>query len=432
MVKKTIICILIVFLFFSIGCWNRKEPEDLALVIAVGFDIQENGDLEVIVRVADPQAQVGGEGGGGGNNEKNVLVFSATGRTAFEAAKNLASNVSREINFTHIGTILISEELARGGIHHILDFMDRERQFRLLSRPLIVDGDVRELMEIDFPLEEIGGRVVRQQLETVGEQRATARVMTIRELYIVLTQPGWDLFLPRAMILLKEEEAEEEREAAEAEEEEDEAEGAEAEEEAGEVLENEPLHISGMAVFKRDKMVGWANQKETRGFNWATNDINRVIYVLKSSVDDSRPTIDILPTEEDLITVEIFQGSTNRKARVDGKKVVITLHVKADGRIQETTEDADWLASESEFTKSLNRRLAQAIRNDIEAALDKMQKELKVDTFGFGNLLYKTLPQEWKRLEDHWDEIYPEVEVEIFVDATVRRTGLIKNPLKIR
>ncbi len=392
----SLLFLLLLLLFLLPGCWNRREPEELALVLAAGFDLeQESGDFKIIAQIANPLG-MGGEGpeAGGGGDQDATWVVAAMGETPFEAARNLITKSSREINFTHTAVIVFSEEISRDGLHQLLDFLDRERQFRLVAHPLVVDGDIRKAMETHFPLEEVGAVALVRHMRTTSEDRAVTRDLFLRDLYNTFTQPGWEVTIPRLHLITTEE---------------------------GDLVEEASVEISGLAVFFKDRMVGWLNEKESRGLNWVISDISRAVYVLKSPTDSRRPS-----------TVEIFQASSTMKARVEGDQVTIALEIMADGRLQETHTEEEWLSAESELTLSLDRRLAQAIRNDVNLVLETAQQDLKSDIFGFGNLIYRTLPKEWARLEGRWDEIFPQVQVEISVDANVRRTGLTKDPITIR
>ncbi len=108
----------------------------------------------------------------------------------------------------------------------------------------------------------------------------------------------------------------------------------------------------------------------------------------------------------------------------------IRIKVEVSGRLADQVS-AEGFDLKDKKIDSLNRRMAQVVCNDIEIALHKAQ-ELNSDVFGFGNLIYRKLPQEWKRLEGRWDEIFPTLPVEIEVNATVRRAGMIREPIKAR
>ncbi|HOL15325.1 MAG TPA: hypothetical protein PLZ49_03915, partial [Bacillota bacterium] len=118
------------------GCWNRREPELLGIVLAVGFDYdQERGLYQVFAQLANPIALggAGGDGGGGGGagGKKPFWTVDAKGRTPFEAIRNLIEVSSRELFWAHCRVVLFSENLARRGLKDIFDLFERERQFRL-------------------------------------------------------------------------------------------------------------------------------------------------------------------------------------------------------------------------------------------------------------------------------------------------------------
>jgi spore germination protein KC len=72
--------------------------------------------------------------------------------------RKLTEGVSREFFWAHNRISLLSEEVARKGIYPIMDMVERERQLRTSGHVVIVDGDVKKLMEAEFPLEETGAR----------------------------------------------------------------------------------------------------------------------------------------------------------------------------------------------------------------------------------------------------------------------------------
>jgi len=116
------------------------------------------------------------------------------------------------------------------------------------------------------------------------------------------------------------------------------------------------------------------------------------------------------------------------KLHSDEENWRIELKVNIDGRIQEFSGPGE-LDTESELTRSLERRAAATVRNQIEEMLSRSQ-ELKADVCGFGNLVYRKNPQLWQKLGPAWDdEIFPGLKVDLQVKFKILRTGLIKPPL---
>jgi len=62
-------------------------------------------------------------------------------------------------------------------------------------------------------------------------------------------------------------------------------------------------------------------------------------------------------------------------------------------------------------------------------ALEKAQDEYSSDIFGFGMQVHKYHPQYWKKAQDEWDRIFSRLPADIQVDAKIRRTGIIINPV---
>jgi spore germination protein KC len=78
--------------------------------------------------------------------------------------------------------------------------------------------------------------------------------------------------------------------------------------------------------------------------------------------------------------------------------------------------------------KVLARRETAVIRGEIGAALAKAQ-ELKTDIFGFGELIHRSNRQEWRKMKDQWDQIFPRLQVEMDIRCVIHSVGLIIPPL---
>jgi spore germination protein KC len=394
-----VLSLILIFMILSLptGCWDRHEPDVLGIITMAAFDIdRDSGLLRVGVQLANPLA--GGtaqkQQGGGVSDRSPIWVVEATGHTVFEAVKNLELLSTRKLLWTHIETMLFSEELAKRGIRPVLDFVDRERQVRLIARPFVVQGDINRLLEAEFPLEQFGGSaLIKQFLSIQLELSVVPEVDSMRVLFHHLAMPGLELILPRAVVLEKENNPPKSSKI-------------------------NPVLISGAAVFRGERLVGFLDNKETTGYLWVTGNARRAPLVLKCP-----------GSEDELLTVEVFESKTELRPEIKGDKVRFKLFVRAEGRIQDFA--CPELPVEEAFINSLNRRMAAVIRNEIEMSLEKA-RELGADVFGLGNIIYRMKPQEWERLEGKWKEIFPEVMVDIEVEAIIRRPGLIVEPVKIR
>ena len=64
--------------------------------------------------------------------------------------------------------------------------------------------------------------------------------------------------------------------------------------------------------------------------------------------------------------------------------------------------------------------------------LEKAQKEYNSDIFGFGMLIWRKYPKEWKDYyKNMWNEIFPNLDVAVHVRSTLLRGGLSTRSIKI-
>ncbi|MGK3723555.1 Ger(x)C family spore germination C-terminal domain-containing protein, partial [Priestia megaterium] len=72
----------------------------------------------------------------------------------------------------------------------------------------------------------------------------------------------------------------------------------------------------------------------------------------------------------------------------------------------------------------IEQALRKEIKKELQKAIEHAQKD-KADIFGFGEVVHRTRPNQWKKLEPEWSNLYfPKLNVDITVEAYVRRAGL--------
>lgn len=394
-IPRRLLLVFLLLTLFLTGCWNRRDPELLGLVIATGFDLDpETGLYRIIAQVANPLV-IGGQdtGSRGGDEKKPFWVVEAHGHTPFEARQNLALKTTRELFWAHNSILALGENLARNGITPVLDLFERERQFRLIARPMVVDGDLRSLFEAEFPLEETSGQGLRRQIVTTMFERTNFPVQETRDLIATLASPGFEMMIGRV----------EERA---------------ARGNSGGTGATNPAKLSGGAAFVGDKMVGWIEEREIAGWNWIWGRAYRASLVVMSPVD-RRPLV-----------VETYRSRAKMTLQVEGNKVTIHIQIETLGKVQDQPSSAD-LLTKKENLASLERRAATVIKNEVEMVVKRAQ-ELNSDFLGFGNLIYRKLPREWERLEPRWREIFPNVNITVDVRVAIRSPGRVTSAPTIR
>jgi spore germination protein KC len=389
------------------GCWNRRELEDIAFVTAAAIDqAVEPGKIQLTVHIAKPfaLAQVGASSA---VDEKSTWTEASTGYTSFDAVRNFLSKTPRRLYWAHNRVIILGEEFARGGIASYLDFYTRESERRLDVVLFVVKGQRgADMLNAQYGLETYADRGCCGILETAQEGLSTVVRTNLNKFQQMLATPGWEPTASRIELVPLTEDG---------------LETARATNRINLKRDEITLTISnvGAAVFKDAHLVGWLDGIETRGLNWVLGDVRSGIVVVKSPI----------PTAE-YFGLEIISSSRKITPQVIAGRPSIKLEVHCNAGLGDAKGFVN-IPVEPNLWLELRRRLAEAIRNEVQRALDKAQKEFNSDIFGFGAAFYRNLPAIWRELEADWDEHFPHLPVDIEVKARLLLPGLTQRGFRI-
>lgn len=374
---------LVMFLcstFSLTGCWNKREIDEIAIVTGVGIDQAQEPDKVMITAQIIKPADIAPPGSGGGSNEKPYLNITQTGEMCFEIFRRFTQVINRRLYLSHNEVIIFGDELARNGVQGCVDLLFRDAEPRLTAWVLVAKGEAREVFDTVAELEKIPALNISQLIKA---QASTSEFMAV----------NLSLFFQRLMSKTT-------------------APLASLIEVQGEGKEKK-ARLVGTAVFKHDQMVGHLTLTESRGLLWVINEIKSGIIVAES------------PKGKGKVSLEILRAKGKIIPGLKGGKPCFTVEVKEEGNLGEQ-EGEQFLAIPGAW-EALEKKQAEVIRREILAALQKAQS-LKVDIFGFGEAFYRKYPDLWKELESDWDEIFPQVEVQIAVEAKLRQSGMITKP----
>ncbi|WP_078410174.1 Ger(x)C family spore germination protein [Priestia abyssalis] len=381
------------------GCWDRAELQDLDIVSAIGID--EGGDdvenrYRVTVQIMNEGQIAGAAGQGGGKAEMApVTTYSAAGSTVAEALRKIAPKSPQELFFPHVQLMVIGEELARNkGIQDLFDWIERDAQFRTLFPILIVrDNTAKTLLQIATPLEAVPAAKIVGGLEATkkiwGEYASTRADQVIQQL------SGEGANLTGIQIIG------------------DPMEGNKLTN-VQQISPNTDIEVKGLAIFKKGKLKKWLEGDAARGATWINNEVTKTVMNLDCE------------KKKKGIAVDLMRSNTKMKAEIKNQKPVIHLTVRSEGHISEVHCPTD--LDKHETIEQLEKQMKKEIKEEIRMAVDAA-KEQKSDIFRFGETVNREDPKLWKRIKKNWDdEIFPETEVKINVQAFIRRSGLRTKP----
>lgn len=390
---------ILIWLFLLIlvtGCTTgKREINHLALVMGVGLDQveTEEGEKQVqitaqVVRPADARGQTGSPSGQTG---EPVWSITATGESIFDAIRNLGSFSSRNIFWAHTSVIAINEDLAKEGIHDIIDFFSRNPELRMRTWVTVTPNKASELISTMTSLEVIPAESVSNLFKFSPITRAAPRTQML-DLLSAYLRIGGHPYLAR--LELKPTSI------------------SNKTPDKGATINS--VSLAGTAVFKNDKMIGTLSSKETRA--------------LLLFIEDIQSGVVVLPCENDELSFELKHDTVSVTPYYKNKKVEFNLDIQTNVRLVEAGCPVNF--ENTKRVEELEKDLEKELKADIKAMLNKVQKEFGVDILEAANTFNNKYPSEWKEIKDDWDTYFKDAKYNITIDAHLDSGVLLYPPTK--
>ncbi|GAB6933557.1 hypothetical protein JCM14719A_19100 [Calditerricola satsumensis] len=276
--------------------------------------------------------------------------------------------------------IVIGERLARESIVPHIDFFARYPRTRLHAYVFVSKGNAAQVLSHIPPLERNAADAMRELAKfRIGKST------TMKELLQMLHTEGQSALVPWI------------------------------EETATDGKQGDAtlLRLDGVAILKNGKMIGYANDRLTRGILWVRNEIETATITTRVNHDGR-------------VSMVQLKARTTMRPSVQNGKWKLTLDIVTDADVVQNETHLN--VTDPNVAKMLERKAEEEIETRIREALSLVQKRMKADVFGIGEAFRRAYPHEWQRVKRRWDEIFPTVDVTVRVKAYVRRSGMINIP----
>lgn len=376
--KRLIIVLLISFMSIInfTGCKDTIEIEKLAIILAIGFDLDSNNNYEVSIEITDSNTLT--------SQNKKTVSYCAKGETVFKAIDNIYKNIGQRFNYSHIQYIVIGDNVARKGIASIIDFSLRYNQIRPNIPFLVTKEKARDIVEAKISTNTIPSMSITDLLNL---QKDRGETVFTTNLDFVNSIAHGSKSTTCGLINI----------------------------DRHKLDKNINYSLSGAAVFKKDKLVGYLSTRETVGLNWIRGDINRYIVMIEYPKDYK-------------ISLDVTESSEKTNLYIDkDNKVNIILNVKLKSSIREMTGMINPNKNPS-IMDLLSEKQNEVIYQDVSLVINKAQKNLNIDIFDFGNIMMKKYPNQWDYMEKDWNNTFKNINIDINIDSRVNKTGVLSKP----
>lgn len=395
-VKLVIILIIISIIFTS--CASSRELNKLAIVTATALDI-ENGKILLTNEVVIPSATEPGS-----PVEDKVMYIQSAGDTIFEAFRHALLELDRKLYLSHNMVLVFGEEFAKRGIGDYLDFYTNDAEPRETSYMTVAKGDKGyNLLGINAGLANSSGDYIKGLIENF-ENNPKSKKTTVYEYFKYF----YGFKTPVLGVIRK-------------------VEKIEINKKDGENTPSKTtLDVTGGTVFRGDKLIGYYTGDEMFGSSFMNNEIKGGLIVFHTP-DEFIDYKNLVATSGEFASMEIISSRTKKDINLIDGQFHLDISVRLKGAIGEELQGIE--LTEIDTKNAIQKACSEKVEEYIRLAMDKAQKDFKIDNFQIKKLIYIKYPEIWKEISDDWDQgVFPNISYSLKVDTNLIRTGLINIP----
>lgn len=368
------------------GCWDRRELNELAITMAIGIDKVDEG-YQVTAQVVVP-SEVAMKASTG---RTSVTLFQESGETVYEAIRKLTKDSPRKIYPGHLQMLVLGEELAKEGIGESLELLARDWELRSDFYVVIAkDLTAGEVLNVSTTLEAIPANKMFNTLKASEGAWAATNGINLDELIADLTSEGKEAVLTG--ILLN-----------------GDLEIGATKQNVESITPPAQIQYDELAVFKKDKLVGWLTEKESRGYNDIINAVENTVSVISCP-------------KEGKATIEFINLKTEMKGKIIKGEPEVDINTKVRANVGELQCP---IALNEQTISEFEKITEKKIENTVNETIETLQQKYESDIFGFGSAIHRSNPKEWKKMKKHWDEEFPKLTTNVTVDVKINYTGTV-------
>ena len=374
MVKKWIlITMIMLYIIFAPGCWDRVEIEKNAFILGLGIDAGKDDHLLITYQVALLDAFKGE-----GEREKSTQQITIESSSLSEANNTLLRRFVNTPNLSHCKLIVFGEKYAQKGIKDSLDYLFREPNLRRITSVCVAKGQAKEVLDSEPQMAPSSAMVIEQ----IITQNSTnnSGIFPFPDIGYLHRN-----FIRESDIAL-----------------------------VGVNAGKNEVEVLGAGIFKDYKLVGWFNDREVTGQRFILGEINRGL--LAADLPDGKG---------DRLTLNAYNINAHTVPEMTNGNIRIKTKILVEGDINEV-RNSEPLTDKKATLEYWSKAMENNIRDIIEAAFKKGRDTFGVDCYEIDEKVEGYYPEFWEKHGKEWDEIFKTVDLFLDIEVKIRRVGLIE------
>lgn len=373
MKKISLFIIVITIPVLITGCWDMREINQRIFPYSVGVDKDgEGGRLKVTISYPNINAI-----GKNATQEDRIYIVTTSADSVFEGARELTTRLPYPFYFKHLRVLIFGEELAKDStlIKEILDGMARDFTINKKIRLLVAEGLAEDILMFKPNAkrqEVIEGALLSMLSKDNDLANYTTQTLTD---FIQTTDLNNVALMPKAK------------------------------------SQEDEIKFFGGCIFKDYKYIGELSEEENRIVALLTGKKDKVL--INSKFDGA------------MISFMTTGTSIEKKLIEREDKLKLKINIMMEGKSQEYILREEYKEAKEGYIDKIETRIKENFEKELKKTLDKLQNEYHADVLEIGEYIHKFHPKVWKEVEDEWEQVFSQLDIECNIDVKLRRRGLI-------
>lgn len=362
------------------GCWDKVEIEDRAYAMAIGIDLVPSSkkyavtfqfpDVSQIARTA-PFSQ----------GSKPSYSVTEIANTVFSASRHISTKLNKRLFLGHTKAIILGENIVNNKIRflQVLDSLDRSYELSKKMHILVTPGKAEDILTKKYDFDPNVGIYIDDIFKQYNKTSMYPNI-DYNKVVKSLSDTNGNAIIPKI------------------------------------TSSNNELKLSGSAIIKDYKLDGWLTDDENMGYMWLMNMVKGGDITFNMPIDG----------ENVKVPFNITNVVTRKDVTEQNGKIIYKLRIEVEGDFTEYSFQKHGQMFNTSIMNTMENKANKTIESMINKALEKFQKDLKVDMIGVGNYIEKYKPDIWGKVGANWKDKFPDVEVNAVVSTHIRRIGLFK------
>jgi len=354
---------IVIYIFIMMG-QERVPIEEVATISGIGYDIERKGEnmMEYSIPISTNIYKPSGM--------QVNLIFKEQGQSLGEIIQKRQEVMNKKFVQGHERVVLVSEDYARYGLKTIIEDRFRNAEVSDIANMAVCKGKSEDYLKYKVAGYSNSSEFIQGSIEASVNYNFFSDNYKLMDAFVRIGAEGRNLILPYIEIT------------------------------------EEGIEITGMAIFKEDKLIGLANLKDSRILNLLRDDNVKGIVSLQKS-------------PKEYIDFEAKTGHRKVECYKQGDKYGFNIDLSLEGAVINNEMYVD-MKKDVNKKKEFEKDMEESIEKQCDDFIKIMKNDYKIDCLGLGR---EAAAKYGRQKGTDWNEVVCSADIKVNVKVKVDLQG---------